>query len=138
VYKNEAGDGQLLLSNSKKIVQISSGAKTAQMLGPTVRPETCARPNIKFPRADQIATVERLTDPVHNRVALAGQEPGKAQSPRVEASQGVYCSGFIQPNKQTNKYPRMERGVDEAQAVRNSYLPNCSRSLLSHLPLPHK
>jgi len=25
----------------------------------------------------------------------------KAQSPRVKASQGFYCSGFIQPNKQT-------------------------------------
>ena len=28
---------------------------------------------------------------------------GKAQSPQMEASQGLYCSGFIQPNKQTNK-----------------------------------
>ena len=29
---------------------------------------------------------------------------GKAQAPRVEASQGFYCPGFIQPNKQTNKH----------------------------------
>ena len=28
---------------------------------------------------------------------------GKAQAPRVEASQGFYSSGFIQTNKQTNK-----------------------------------
>ena len=28
---------------------------------------------------------------------------GKAQTPRVEASQGFYYSGFIQPNKQTDK-----------------------------------
>jgi hypothetical protein len=28
---------------------------------------------------------------------------GKAQAPQVETSQGFYCSGFIQPNKQTNK-----------------------------------
>ena len=28
---------------------------------------------------------------------------GKAQSPRVKTSQGFYCSGLIQPNKQTNK-----------------------------------
>ena len=28
---------------------------------------------------------------------------GKAQASRVEASQGFYWSGFIQPNKQTNK-----------------------------------
>jgi len=28
---------------------------------------------------------------------------GKAQAPRVEASQGFYCPGFIQPNKPTNK-----------------------------------
>jgi len=33
---------------------------------------------------------------------------GKAQSPRVEASQGFYCSGFIQPNKQTNKHGRQQ------------------------------
>ena len=28
---------------------------------------------------------------------------GKAQYPRVKASQGFCCPGFIQPNKQTNK-----------------------------------
>ena len=28
---------------------------------------------------------------------------GKSQAPRVEASQGFYYSGFIQPNKETNK-----------------------------------
>ena len=28
---------------------------------------------------------------------------GKAQAPRVEACQGFYCLGFIQPKKQTNK-----------------------------------
>ena len=28
---------------------------------------------------------------------------GEAQAPRVEASQGFDCPGFIQPNKQTNK-----------------------------------
>jgi len=26
----------------------------------------------------------------------------KAQAPLVEASQGVYCPGFVQPKKQTN------------------------------------
>ena len=30
---------------------------------------------------------------------------GKVQSPRVKASQGFYCSGFIRPNNQTNKFP---------------------------------
>ena len=34
---------------------------------------------------------------------ILGRIP-KAQSPRVKASQGFYYSGFIQPNKQTNKH----------------------------------
>jgi len=54
MYKNKAGDGQLLLSNSKKIVQISSGAKTAQMLGPTFRPV------IQFAYANPVHTTKFL------------------------------------------------------------------------------
>ena len=33
---------------------------------------------------------------------------GKAQAPRVEASQGFYCPGFIQPNKQKKKQKHVE------------------------------
>ena len=35
---------------------------------------------------------------------------GKAQAPRVEASQRFYCPGFIQSNKQTNKQMTLQAG----------------------------
>ena len=46
---------------------------------------------------------------------------GKAQTPRVEVSQGDYCPNFIQPTKQTNKCGDLGRlGVLSLQLATNA------------------
>ena len=47
---------------------------------------------------------------------------GIAQAPRVKASQGFYCSGFIQPTKQT-KDTNEQENLDSRPALHMYYYP---------------
>jgi len=50
---------------------------------------------------------------------------GKAQYPRVKASQGFYCSGFIHPtNKQTNLLHRYDFCLLKVELKMNNFRSN--------------